>query len=151
MNLARDELIAQTNSLPLLTGTITGTLVTGADGGRVNSQDSGLTVGMFPNFLPVTDTINLQVNRVSFPQGDVRASRNGDPIAYTYQLTATSTLTGGLVTHFGKDVTLIWHYDPAALQAAGVGFPLHVYTFNEDTSNWEEVYCAPDPGRENQV
>src|SRR6476661_5750861 len=39
---ARDSLLAQINALPILTGTITGTLVTGASGGRVTIDDGAL-------------------------------------------------------------------------------------------------------------
>jgi hypothetical protein len=74
---ARDELQAQVNALPPLNRTITGTLASGLIGGRINSEDGGLTLGLRPGIVPVTNTINVQMSRVQFPLGDRRSWRNG--------------------------------------------------------------------------
>lgn len=136
----RAALLAQIAALPLLTGTVSGTLVSGLTGGRIVSADGGLTIGMMPGVVTSTSTINVQVNRTTFPQGDPRATRNGQPLAYTYQLTATEALSGQRITRFNKDVNLVWSIDPAVLAAANVhGFPLRVYTYNEASGQWDEV------------
>ncbi len=142
----RDAMLAQVQALPALTGTITGTLVSGSTGGRITSADADLTLGLMPGVVDVTDTINVQVNRVTFPTGDPRATRSGEPIAYTYALSATHPLDGERVSRFNNEVTLVWHIDPEVLVAAGVrGFPLHVYTFNEQGGFWEEILSRWDP------
>jgi hypothetical protein len=143
---ARNALLAQVSALPELTGTITGTLVSGQTGGRINSDDGGLTLGMLPGIVPVTDTINVQVDPVTFQQGDPSSTRNGQPLAYAYSLTATESEGGQRVTQFNSDVTLVWNINWTTLATAGIhGFPLHVYTLNEQNGAWEEILSRWDP------
>jgi RHS repeat-associated protein len=135
-----DKVLQDVAALPATTDSITGTLVSSATGGRISSQDGGLTLGMMPGVAAVTDTLNVEISRVTFSQNDLKSTRNGQPIAYTYELTATHELGGEEVERFNQDVALIWNIDPTELASAGViGFPLHVYTFNEDQGMWEEV------------
>ena len=142
----RTALLQQLNSLPLLTGTLTGTLVTGSSGGRINSADGTLSLGLLPGFVPTDQTINIQVAHPTFAPSDPRATRNGEPLAYMYALTATTVLTGGRITSFQKEVDLVWRVDTAALAAAGVrGWPLHVYTFDEQQVAWVEILSRWDP------
>ncbi len=139
-------MLSEVNSLPILTGTITGTLVSGLTGGRVRSQDGGLTLGLRPGVVPLTDTILVQVNRVTLPQGDGRAYRNGHQLSYMYELTATHSVGGQSqpVERFTKDVVLLW--DVTTLNSAGVsGWPLDVYTFDETSQSWQPVRTDWDP------
>jgi hypothetical protein len=96
---AWSDLIDQLGALPVLTGTGSlaskiatgeGTLVTDELGGQVQSADSALTVAFMPGSIDSTGTSSMYVSmeRVSFSSGDPRASRNGAPLAYTYQLRA---------------------------------------------------------------
>ena len=114
--------------MPALTGTITGTLVSGLTGGRITSSDQGLTLGLMPGVVGITETLNVQVNRVTFSPGDPRATRGGYPLAYTYELTATQGIGGPLMDQFRNEVALVWNIDDGMLEQAGVqGSPLYVY------------------------
>ena len=143
---ARIALLSEINALPILTGTITGTLVSGLTGGRVRSQDGGLTLGIRPGVVPLTDTILVQVNRVTLPPGDARSHRNGHQLGYTYELTATRSVGGQSqpIERFAKDVVLLW--DLPTLNSAGVsGWPLDVYTFDETSQSWQPVPTDWEP------
>src|SRR5450756_1938681 len=123
---ARDSLLAQINALPILTGTITGTLVSGASGGRVPSDDGALTLAFITGTVDLTETINVSIQRLTFTEGDPEYSHNGNKMGYTYRLTATDH-NGNPVTQFNKDVGIVWNIDFADLQAQGViVFPLFV-------------------------
>lgn len=142
---SRDALIAEVSALPALTQTITGTLVSGLDGGRITTGDESFTLGLRPGFVPLTDTINVKVEPRTFQAGDPRATRNGQPLAYTFELTATETLSGDPVTSFGNNAVLSWTPDATVLAQAGVTGTLHVYTYDEQSSQWEEVPSQWDP------
>lgn len=142
----RAQLLTEVSALPALSETITGTgtLVNGASGGRVTSGDGGLSIGLMPGFVPETDTVRINISRL--PNGDSRAYRNGHPLPYTYALTATREFGGQRVEAFAKDATLVWDVSPSALQAAGIsGFPLQVYTYNEQKEKWEPVRTQWNP------
>jgi hypothetical protein len=146
MDAARTALLAQVQALPALTGTITGTLVSGLSGGRILGPDGRLLLGLPAGIVDVTDTLAVQMQPVSFPPGDPRATRQGQPLAFTYALTATHGLGGPPVTRFAQEAVLIWNIDPPALAAAGVsGFPLHVYTYDEGRGYWDEVPSQWNP------
>ena len=90
--------------------------------------------------VPVTEVLNVTIDRVTFQQGDPRATRNGQPLAYTFELSATRGVLGTPINHFAKEVTLVWNIDFTELAAAGVkGWPLHVYTYDEIAETWREV------------
>ncbi len=142
LDATRAALQAQVHALPA----VTNTLVSGALGGRITSTDGYLTLGLLPGSVALTDTLAVQVQPRSFPAADPHATRNGQPLAFTFELTATQGLGGPRVTQFARDAVLIWQIDPAALAAAGVvGFPLRVYTYNETVGAWEEVLSRWDP------
>lgn len=142
----RAQLLSEVSALPALSETITdtGTLVNGASGGRVTSGDGGLSIGLMPGFIPETDTVRIEISRL--PNGDPRAYRDGHPLPYTYALTATRELGGQSVEAFAKDAALVWDVSPSALQAAGIsGFPLQVFTYNEQKQKWEPVRTQWNP------
>jgi RHS repeat-associated protein len=143
---ARDRLIAEINALPALTQTITGTLVSGLTGGKITTSDGSFTVGLRPGIVPITDTINVMVEPTNYQSGDPRQSRNGQPLAYSYEITATHLSDGQPVVGFGKDAVLIWNIDNQALGEAGVtGWPLRAYTYNEQLGIWQEILTRWDP------
>jgi hypothetical protein len=142
LDAARAALQAQVQALPVVTNTV----VSGTTGGRITSSDGSLTLGLRPGSVAVTDTVAVHVEPRSFPAEDPRATRHGQPLAYTFELTATHGVGGPRVTQFAQDAVLIWQLDAATLAAAGVsGFPLHVYTYNESAGEWEEVLSRWDP------
>lgn len=127
LDAARAALQAQVQALPV----VTNTLVSGTTGGRLTSSDGALTLGLRPGSVAVTDTVAVQLEPRSFPAADPRATRDGQPLAYTFELTATHGVGGPRITQFAQDAVLIWQLDAATLAQAGVlGFPLHVYTYN---------------------
>ena len=152
---ARTALLTEVNALPPLTGTVSGSLLDVvvpaaqvALGGKVTHPDGGLTLGLTPGFvtLPVTETngaVDIQINRITFQPGDPNGLLNGIaavPIAYSYQLTATDTLSGQRIASFSREVALVWNIDPAELDTEGVhGFPLNAYWFNEQNGAWEAI------------
>jgi hypothetical protein len=152
---ARTALLNQVNALPPLTGTVSGSfldvVVPAAQialGGKITHPDGGLTLGLTPGFvsLPVTETdgaVDIQIKRIAFQPGDPNGLLNGIaavPIAYSYQLTATDTLSGQRIVSFSREVTLVWNIDPSELDTEGVhGFPLNAYWFNEQNGAWEAI------------
>ena len=107
LDVARAGLLTQVQALP----TVTDTLVSGATGGRLTSADGRLTLGLLPGSVGLTDTLAVQIQPRSFPTGDPRATRNGQPLAFTFELTATHGLGGPRVTSFAKDAVLVWQIE----------------------------------------
>jgi RHS repeat-associated protein len=142
---ARDALIAEVSALPALTQTITGTLVSGLTGGKITTDDESFTLGLRPGSALLTDTLNVLIEPRTFQEGDPRATRNGKPLAYTFELTATNALTGDPITGFAKDAVLSWTPDATVLAQAGITGTLHIYTYSEQSSQWEEVPSQWDP------
>jgi RHS repeat-associated protein len=138
----RDNLLDRVNSLPL----VTGTAVSGQSGGRISSPDGGITLGIMPGAVPATETLNVRVSSPTFVSGDPRATHNGYPLAYTYELTATKSSNGQQVEQFDEDVVLVWNLNPGTLAAAGVkGFPYKVFTYDEQRGAWQEILSRWNP------
>ena len=137
INLA--NLMALAESLPALSSTITGTLISGASGGRVTSADGVVTLAFVTGTVGITDVINVQIEPLAFEQEDPHAYHNGNHIAYAYSF-AASDLNGQPITQFDKDVAIIWNMDLAYLQTQGIyGFPFFAYTYDEESPGWEEI------------
>lgn len=159
------ELVAQIDALPILTpsGTLgvtkgsasknngitgeDGTLVTDAEGGQVKSEDQGLVVAFMPHSIDSTGTSSMIVKteRVTYSSSDPRASRNGAPIAYAYDLTATDSVTDEPIEQFAQDVILMFDLDNSELEAAGVEGSLRVYWYNEEVGQWQTVPSVWEP------
>jgi hypothetical protein len=143
---ARASLLAEINALPSLTGTITGTLVSPLTGARITSPDGSLTLGLRPGMVALTDTMVVRIEPGTYQVGDPRRTRNGQPLAYNFELTATRLSDGQPITGFSKEAVLIWNLNYQTLGAAGVyGFPLHAYTFNEQGGYWQRVRSEWNP------
>ena len=135
-----DALLARVVALNGAKGSTTPTLLDAANGGRLATADGSFTVGVFPGTVPPTSTLAVALDQPQFAKGDPRADRAGQPLAYTVALTATQGVGGPPVGPFGTEAALIWTLDPAKLAAANIqGIP-RVYTFNETTQTWDEVY-----------
>ncbi|MDQ5823766.1 MAG: S-layer homology domain-containing protein [Chloroflexota bacterium] len=134
-------LLAQIEALPTPGTDSDGALVSGHKGGRIKSRDAGLTIGILPETVATTATLHVQVTPRQFGKNDPKGKRNGQPLAFAYELHARNgNAQGQAVARFNRDVSLIWNIDHAALQAEGItGWPLHVYTYDEERDAWTEV------------
>lgn len=142
----RDALLAAVNNLPAVSHGTEGADVNTKSGGKVKSQDGGITIGMMPGAKADAATLNVQAKRVKATKGDPKTTRNGRPLAYHYELTATRGKGGQKVEKFDKEVVLVWNIDPKELAAQGIrGFPLIIYTYNEQSQDWEEVPSMWNP------
>jgi hypothetical protein len=96
--------------------------------------------------VPLTETMVVNIEPGNYPTGDPRHSRNGQPLAYNFELTATRLSNGQPITGFSEDAVLIWNVDNQSLGAAGVyGFPLYAYTYNEQEGYWQKVRSEWNP------
>jgi RHS repeat-associated protein len=137
INLA--NLLANIESLPVLSSTISGTLVSGTSGGRITSADGVVTLAFMTETIGITESIYIEIEPLTFEQDDPQAYHNGNPVAYAYNFTATD-LDGQPVTQFNKNVAIVWNMDLSYLHTQGIyGFPFFAYTYNDQTLSWEEI------------
>jgi RHS repeat-associated protein len=143
----RDAIVAEVEALPVPTAIpgIPGFVVDNSLGGKITSEDGGLTLGVRPNSVSGVSNLTVSIEAQTFQPGDPRASRNGVPLAYTYELTATEEITGAPVTQFDIDVVLVFNLDLDTLDAAGIHSIPHLYTYDEAQQIWVEVLSSWDP------
>ena len=64
----RAGLLSRLQALPVITGTV----IPGATGGRLDSPDGAFSLGLLPGTVPITDFVTIDLAARTFPPGDPR-------------------------------------------------------------------------------